>query len=123
MTKVNISKFKCFTESGRLDKLNAFFDERTEAMPREIAAQTGCGLREAMSLLMFLFHLYLAEAFILVYHNEHPETPISKRSLIGGLPTLPMQCEDCDDEIENPDQLSYEFWFKFKSKISLYTET
>lgn len=122
MAEVNLGKFECFASSSRLDRLNQFVRLNSAAMPHQIAAETGCGLKDAMSLLLFLYHRFLADPYILVYHSTHPDAPIAIRALVDGLPDVPMMCGDCEDEIVSKDELSYDFYFKFKSELSFCTE-
>jgi hypothetical protein len=83
-------------------------------MPHEIAAATGCTLAEAMGLMLLFLGRSHVVARLLVYHNRHPEgPPILARSILEGPPTLPFDCDVCDERIECKDDLSYDFLFEY----------
>jgi hypothetical protein len=122
MTEVKLSKVYYFNEDSHLEKLNRHVRIHTDLMPHQVAAATGCKLEEAMEVLMLLFHLYLAEALLLVYHNDHPNIPAKALNISEGLPSLPFICDVCEKEISNPDELSYDFLFKKKDDIQFVLE-
>lgn len=121
-TKVNLSKFYCFNEGAHLRELNRLVRIHTDLMPHQVAVATGCGLKEAMEVLMLLFHRHLAEVFLLVYHNDHPDTPAQALNISEGLPSLPFICDLCEEEIRDPNELSYDFLFKISDDIQFVVE-
>ena len=117
MQEVNVTYFSAFSGANRLQKLNDFVQDRVTLMPHEMAIATGCSLVEATALLMLLYHLYIADPYLLVFHKSHPFEMILKLPLEGGLPKLPLVCDLCEDEITDPDSLFYDFEFKLKSNV------
>jgi hypothetical protein len=91
-------------------------------MPHQVAAATGCELEEAMEVLMLLYDQYLAEALLLVYHNEHLDAPATAVSISEGLPSLPFICSVCEKGISDPKELSYDFLFRLNGKILFVVE-
>lgn len=88
-------------------------------MPHQIASATGCSLEEALAVLLLLFRLSVAEAFLLVYHNIHEgdTPPILARGILDGLPQVPFVCEICQEEIASSSELSYDFLFKITENV------
>jgi hypothetical protein len=91
-------------------------------MPHEIAGIVGCDPREAMELLLFLFSKYLAEGYLLIYHRDHPATPIMAVNIYQGFPRLPLFCRQCDEEIENRAELLYDFMFHIRPGLEFVSE-
>lgn len=120
MNKVDISFLNRFKSHNKLFMLNDYILKRDRLMPHEIAVATGCSLSEATTLLIFLYHLYLAEPYLLTYHNQHPLIVIDKTKLKDGLPKLPITCDYCEDEISGQEELIYEFEFILKDNIQFY---
>ncbi len=88
----------------------------------EVAVATGCGLNAAMEVLMLLFHLAAADAFILVYHDDHPTVPVLATKISEGLPTLPFTCEVCEGVVTDKSHLLYDFIFKLHESIQFVSE-
>jgi len=88
-------------------------------MPHQIASATGCSLDEAMSLLLHLSTLDIAKAKTLVYHiNDNTDPPVSilTRNLNEGPPELPLVCPICGQDIENYEELLFDFIFILNTK-------
>jgi len=121
--KVNLYSICCFSESDRLRELNRLVAIHTDLMPHQVAAATGCELKEAMEVLVLLYHLYLADAFTLVYHNEHPNTPAIALEVSKGVPpALPVICPLCEKEINDPNELSYGFLVKLNENVEFVVQ-
>lgn len=109
---VNLSKLPYLGEASKLEILNRLFKSREAIMLHELATATGYSREESMQLLMFLYDLRLIKPFLLVYHKEHLDVPIQTRDLLEGFPPVPFTCPECEREITQKDQLSYDFLFK-----------
>ena len=120
MKTLSLRRYACFSSSKSLQNLNHLVEIHSNLMPHQVASATGCSLNEAMAMLIFLFTRSLAEVFLLVYHNSDqvdPPTPILARSILEGLPDLPITCDVCGKEIEHRSDLSYDFLFKIIEKV------
>lgn len=75
--------------------------------PAQLRSATGMKSTAAWSLLLGVFEERHAELFWLVHHNcvAHP---VVKRRYEDGFQPVPWQCPDCEENIENADDLSYE---------------
>lgn len=117
MLEINLSKFPFFKDKTARELLNRHIQNNPDVMPHGIAVVTGCSFNEATQILFLLFHLYLAEVFLLVYHNDHPTRAIMARKLSEGFPILPVTCPICDRDIELESELAYDLLFKHKKQI------
>ena len=119
METVSLRHFPYFNNDKPLQELNHLVDVHGNNLEaHQVAAATGCRLDEAMGILLLLFNSSLAEAFLLVYHNDHADgPPILARRILDGLPPLPFTCDICQGEIENREELSYDFLFKMADSI------
>jgi hypothetical protein len=114
MTRVNLTNYTCFSERDKVDKLNRLIAINADLMPHQLVSATGCGLESSMDVLMTLFHLSLADLFLLVYHVAHQGAPILSRGISEGFPQLPFMCPDCEQIITEEDELTYNFLFHMK---------
>jgi hypothetical protein len=105
--QVNIHKLPCFSDRKRIAALNRLVATSPDLMAHQVAAATGCLFEQAMQVLMLLYDLRLAEAFILVYHDAHPDTPPAHALRIhisDGLPSFPLRCPLCEGLIESSSE-------------------
>lgn len=89
-------------------------------MPHELAVGASCSLDEAMGILMVITAHSMAEPFILAYHTTCPENnaiPFTAQSIYDGLPTPPIYCDVCDQEVEDKEELVYDFIFNLTPPI------
>lgn len=115
--KIQLRSLSFFREPSRIQKLNDLFEIQDTLMPHQVAVATGCSYDDAFTILLLLYHRYLAESYLLVYHNQHNNTPILALGISEGLPELPIQCDLCDVAIENEKELSYGFIFSMNSRV------
>ncbi len=115
---VKLDKIPCFSNTSKLDILLRLLQTRSNITPREIAAATGCTLIDSMQVLLVLSEEKLAAPFLLVYHNQHPNTVIEARGLEEGFPQTPLVCDICDEIIEDGNHLSYDFSFSLSSTLA-----
>ena len=120
MEKIEIKFIPAFQDQNRLARLNSFILRRNTVMPHEVAAATGCSIQESITLLLYLYHRYLADPYLLTFHTHHPLVVIEKTHLKEGLPELPIICDHCEEQILNPDELIYEFEFNLRGEIQFY---
>ena len=124
--QVNIHKLTFLSDRDKIKVLNRLVATNPDLMPHLVAAATGCLLEEAMQVLMLLYDLHLADAFTLVYHSAHPDTPPAQALRIDisdGLPSFPIQCSLCEEEIANSSEVTYGFLFVLNEDIQFVTET
>ncbi len=55
----------------------------------------------------------VAHAFLLTYHDDHPNVPSLTTNITAGFPVTPFICDVCERTITERSQLSYDFLFKF----------
>jgi hypothetical protein len=121
MEVLSIKQFRCFNSATRLERLNDLVDLHNHLMPHQIAAATGCGVNDAMGLLLHLSTLSLAKPRLLVYHTTDvidPPNYILSRDIALGFPELPFECGECGETIESYDELRFEFSFTLIEKIT-----
>jgi hypothetical protein len=85
-------------------------------MPHQISSATGCELNEAMQILLLLYHRNLAYILLLVYHLSNPDTPMFSKRIFEGLPEPPILNPFTEENIDNLDELSYDFLFVLTQK-------
>lgn len=119
MQIVELSKIPCFNTVDAVNRLNDLLQLRKDFMPHEFAIATGCGIDDSASVLMLLHMHGLAEAYLLVYHNndDDPRPYTMKRKLLDGMPKPPFICEVCGQEIVNKSELSYDFSFTITGDV------
>lgn len=88
-------------------------------MPHQISAATGCTQKDAMVILMLLYHENLTEPFLVVYHVSDPDTPILIRKFEEGPPSVPFSSPLDEKEITNSDELTYDFLFKLPEDVDI----
>jgi hypothetical protein len=120
MQTINLSNFPCLSKELHLQRLNNLAEIQDNLMPHQVAVATGCSHEEALAVLLLLSKHSLAEALLVVYHNEHliDSPPILARSIFEGLPPLPFICDICQQEITSSDELSYDFLFRVLEKAN-----
>lgn len=124
--QVDLHKLPCFSDRNRIAALNRLVATNPDLMPHQVAAATGCLLKEAMLLLMLLYDRHLVEAFTLVYHIAHPDTPPAQAlhmEISDGLPSFPIRCPLCEEEIDSPSEVTYGFLFVLSEDVQFVTET
>lgn len=119
MRTITLNNLPCLGKKGQLQKLNELLKISDSLMPHQVAIATGCGMDDALALLLLMLRLSVVEGFLLVYHNAHLDgnPPIMARSIFVGLPELPFSCDVCGREIVNANEVSYDFLFKLKEEI------
>ncbi len=121
MTEIlSIKQFDCFNTLTKVDRLNHLISFHNDLMPHQVAIATGCGVYEAMGLLLYLSSLSLVKPKLLVYHMNDlidPPNYILSRDAELGFPDLPLICDECGEEIESYDDLRFEFSFILNEKI------
>jgi hypothetical protein len=123
--KVNLNKFRYFNERSHLDSLNHLIRSRNDLMPHEIAIGTGCSFEEAMGVLILLYHLDLADQYLLIYYNKEPDVPVGMREISEGPPLLPFKINTSafeEVEIYSMHDLSFGFLFKIRKEIDFVIE-
>jgi len=125
-TKVNLHNLHCFSEHDKLVTLNRLAVTNPDLMPHQVAVATGCDLNEAMQVLMLLYDMHLAEAYTLVYHTTHSDGPpaeVLRAEISAGLPSFPLRCPLCQEEINSSDEVTYGFLFVLSQGIQFVAET
>ena len=117
--QVNIGKFPYFKDTARLQRLNRQVKLHSDLMPHQISTATGCTLKEAMVILMLLYHKNLVELFLVIYHISEPDSPILIRKIDEGLPSLPFLNPLDETEITDSNEITYDFLFKLPANAEI----
>jgi|WetSurMetagenome_2_1015567.scaffolds.fasta_scaffold27287_3 hypothetical protein len=119
-----LSSLVCLTEDAHLDQLNRMLTVHSDLMPHQLSAAIGCDAAEAMKALLLLVDKGAADAYLLVYHSLHPDSPpIQIAPIAEGLPTLPFTCDTCEEVIDDASDLFYDFLFKIQHDVQFITRT
>ena len=108
-----MSRFECngvlsFITHEQKEILNARFAEsNAKVMPHELSGPLSISYSQAISVLTALQALGFAQNYIVVYHSCEPDLPISYTKFEDGFPALPWVCENCQEEVENFEELSF----------------
>lgn len=62
MEVLSLNRFRCFSNSNNLLKLNDLAEVNESLMPHQVASATGCELDDAMALLLFLTTISVVQA-------------------------------------------------------------
>ena len=120
--EMDFEQFPCLNKNKALERFRHLIKISTSLMPHQVAAATGCDIRESIAILMFLVTEDKLKPFILVYHNNHDDDiplPIMKRNFIDGYPKLPFICDGCEKEIVSRKELSYDLMFEIIENMEL----
>lgn len=120
MKTLNLEQFQCFSSSRSIDRLNRLVEHTSSLMPHQVASATGCGIHEAMGLLLYLASLSVLKPKLLVYHihdQADPPNAFASLDINKGLPQLPIICNNCGQTVESYDELSFDFVFIIDEKI------
>lgn len=117
MLKVNLSNLH-FLDKTKTANLNHFVVVNESLMPHSIAIATGCSLKEATTILLFLYGRSFVDGYILVYHISHLDTYFEKRKLRDGFsPRKDYICPVCELQHDNQDELFFDLEFHASSEI------
>lgn len=116
--KINLSKADCFDQQKMIRTLGELIYKNTDLMIHQVAVATGCDLKQASYILFLLYHYYVADVRLLVYHLTcgTDNVPVIDRTLKEGLPEIPFHCPTCDRVITSIDELTFDFRFKILTK-------
>lgn len=115
---VELRKPAFLADRNRLVVFNRLVQTRSTLMPHEVSTSTGCSHYEATELLFRLHSMGYAEPFLLVYHKDHLDSPVTARKLGEGFPHVPFICDVCDEVIRTSDDLMFDLSFKIKPEIT-----
>ncbi len=87
-------------------------------MPHEVAGRTGLERADALAILATLRSRRLCRMKLLIYHSCVPETPVGAKPYGSGFPRLPWTCPQCECEVTDPDELSYDFMAFFVHAVA-----
>ena len=76
-------------------------------MPHEVSGPLGISYGEAVSILTALQISGLTQNYILIYHSCEPDLVMMYRNFESGFPSLPLVCENCQEEVEDNSDLSF----------------
>ncbi|ANV85539.1 hypothetical protein AWQ21_04550 [Picosynechococcus sp. PCC 7003] len=91
-------------------------------MPHEITNKLSITYEKALAFLLACELYNFAKVYLLVYHLCEPDKYIKAIPFHLGIPKLPFVCENCDEEIEDISELSFDVIAQFKFKQSLIEE-
>jgi hypothetical protein len=87
--------------------LVSFLNSRRAAQPHEIAIATGIRSSTALAIFAHLASMGATTNYLLLYHGCS-EAPFAARQLRDGLPSFPLQCTLCDEEIVDDRNIGYD---------------
>ena len=105
-----------FNCQGTFDFLNSrqksflslkFSQAKAKIMPHEIAAPIGISYAEAVAILAALQAARLCQNYIVVYHSCEPDYTVEYIPLERGFPNDNWICPNCQEELENLNELSF----------------
>lgn len=91
----------------------------TTAMPHQLAVRLGIEHSKALAILSVLEAQGLCEMKLLIYHNCEPEFPVGAIPYGEGFPNLPWTCPNCEESVDDYDELSFDLMAEFKQQIEL----
>ena len=113
MAQVNLSGMRCFQDGSALQTLNRLVVTHSTLTPQQVAQSTGCDLNSAMAVLVLLYDRGLADGFLEVYHQRHPDGPPIRRIRIEeGPPPVPFECEVCEGQVSSVGELYFDLLFR-----------
>jgi len=97
-----------FLTLSQKDFLSLKFNQSgARIMPHEISGPLHISNIDAIAILTALQAEKLSKTYIVVYHNCEPDLAVAYLPLENGFPSTPWTCENCQEEIENIDELSF----------------
>lgn len=91
-----------------LESLCASRHKKAKWNMNELCNKLGIRPPKATLIMATLSSRKLAEHYLLVYHNNCEPIPIMRRLYRQGLPVLPVECKECQREIDDPVELRYD---------------
>jgi len=124
MKQINLYNLTYFNNQAHLNKLNRLIQIREKLMIHDIAIATGCEFQDAAIILFYLYNYYVAEMFLIVYHNKHLDPPVPSlvRKFLEGFPQFPFTCSVCEEEVVSSAQVTYEFMASLKETVEFISE-
>lgn len=125
MSRLNLARFPRLSEQRAVETLNRLTKYNRRLMLHQVAVATACSTAEAMGMVYLLLDQKDAEAFILVYHTSDltdPPVHSLRRPIAEGLPSLPLVCNICGNEIESPAELAFDLEFRVAEDIEFVSE-
>lgn len=117
-------------ESENIKSINTFFESQDQTKAKvfqveamQLAQKAKIDYSTAFVVLVFLRIHKLNEQKIVLYHNCDPFTPAGYRALSEGFPVMPWRCPLCDEDIEDEQELLYEFVFIFTESVKFPVDT
>ncbi|MFG6107677.1 hypothetical protein U2F10_35975 [Leptothoe sp. EHU-05/26/07-4] len=118
-----MSVFNCqgifdYLDSNQKVFLNSKFKKTgVKIMPHEISGPLNISNCQAINILTALQAASLSENYIVVYHNCEPDYAVEYIPFEKGFPSLPWFCDNCQEQIENIDELSFSLMAISKAPI------
>lgn len=117
MIQLNCDGKLDFLSPEQKSKLNSKFRHpRGGIMPRELAISLGIKLTQADDILADLRLRGLCDNHLLIYH-VCSEAPVGSRPFDIGYPPLPWVCSECERNVENYDEMSFDLMVLVKEPI------
>lgn len=114
-----LAKALQFLSSSQKCELENLLLSRDSLMPHEIANQLSITYEQALAFLLACELYGFAEVYLLIYHSCEPDKYIDAIRFKSGIPDLPFICENCEEEVETIDELSFDILasLKFRQKL------
>lgn len=102
-------------QKARLSRL--FSKPNVKIMPHDLAIRLGITRPDALAVLAILEADGLCTIKLLIYHKCEPDVPAGAIPYGKGFPNLPWTCSLCEEEVDNYDDLSFDFMAEVKQSI------
>lgn len=117
MTSFILKRSLEFLSDKHKAELSKRLKEWTTVMPHQLAVWLGIEYSEALAVLSVLEAEGLCEMKLLIYHECEPEVPVGAITYGKGFPNLPWTCPNCEESVDNYDELSFDLIAEFKQQI------
>lgn len=94
-------------QKARLSQL--FRHPNGQIMPHDLAVRLGITRSDALTVLAILEGDGMCSMKLLVYHKCEPDNPAGAIPYGQGFPNLPWLCPLCEEEVDNYDDLLFDF--------------
>ena len=100
----------------------AFLNEKfrvgnIRVMPHELSGPLNISYSDAIAILTFLQAAKLSRSYIIVYHKCEPDLAIETIPFEEGFPSVPWFCSNCQETVEDLDELSFNIMAVSKEPI------
>ncbi|MGB2927122.1 MAG: hypothetical protein WBB82_17620 [Limnothrix sp.] len=117
-----LTKALNFLSRSQKSELETMILSRDSLMPHEIVNKLFITYEQALAFLLACQLYDFATTYLLIYHACTNDKYIESLPFDKGIPDLPFTCENCDEEIEDIAELSFDVIAYFQKKQKLLVE-